>query len=255
MSKLIDLTGKRFGRLTVIERAENHITKSGKTYVQWLCKCDCGNEVVVAARSLIANLTKSCGCIQKKYNNYDLSGEYGIGYTSKGEEFYFDLEDYELIKPYCWYLSNRGYVTSGCGKNFKLLHRLIMNCAPDMVVDHINHNKLDNRKNNLRVCTQNKNLCNCVISKNNSSGATGVGFDKQRNKWTASITVNYKKIHLGRYDDIEDAIKVRKEAEEKYFGEYSYDNSNNSKNNVVTSQNICNNNTDELDLSWLDNVM
>lgn len=108
MSKLIDLTGQIFGRLTVIKRATN------KKYnrVHWVCKCSCGNPecVIVASNNLKSGHTLSCGCIRNeiintifnKQNKYDLSGEYGVGWTSNtNEEFYFDLEDYNKIKDYC----------------------------------------------------------------------------------------------------------------------------------------------------------
>lgn len=107
-----DLTGKRFGRLTVLEQAEDYIKPNGEHEAMWLCQCDCGNQKIILGTSLRHGRTKSCGCfdketsaiqgkLNKKYNTYDLSGEYGIGYTSKGEEFYFDLEDYDKIKDYC----------------------------------------------------------------------------------------------------------------------------------------------------------
>ena len=230
MSRLIDLNGQKFGKLTVIKRVEDIAYPSGKTSTRWLCKCDCGNEVIVMGQNLKKNLTKSCGCIQKRYNTYDLSGEYGIGYTSKGEEFYFDLEDYDKIKTYCWYLSNNKYLAAG-NKNL-LFHRLIMNCESNMVVDHINHNKMDNRKSNLRVCKQNNNSANCKVSKNNTSGVTGVCWNNKRNKWEAKIMVNRKTINLGRYNNFEEAVVARKQAEEKYFGEYSYDNSQKLSNKI-----------------------
>lgn len=195
--------------------------------VMWLCKCDCGNEVITRGEHLRKGATKSCGCIQKRYNTYDLSGVYGIGYTSKGEEFWFDLEDYDLIKNYCWYLSNNKYIVTGSGKNTKLLHRLITSCESNMVVDHINHNTMDNRKYNLRICTQSENIANSQIAINNESGVTGVSWNPTRNKWESKIMVNRKTINLGRYNDFEDAVKARKEAEDKYFGEFSYDNSQN----------------------------
>ena len=107
LGKFKDLTGQRFGRLTVIKRAEDYVSPKGSQNVQWLCKCDCGNEITIVGKALTRkNGTKSCGCfakenmskIKKKYNTYDLSGEFGIGYTSKDEKFYFDLEDYDKIK-------------------------------------------------------------------------------------------------------------------------------------------------------------
>lgn len=163
--------------------------------------------------------------LKKKYNEYNLSGEYGIGYTFKGEEFYFDLEDYTKIKDYCWCIDAYGYVRGNTKKSKIKFHRLITNCSDDMVIDHINHNRADNRKLNLRICSQHENNMNKGIAPNNTSGITGVFWNKKLNKWGATIGFKGKNIHLGVFDDFEDAIKVRKEAEEKYFGEYSYDNS------------------------------
>lgn len=237
--KIIDLTNKRFGILTVIERADDYIYPDGKKHqAQWLCKCDCGKKVVVMSASLIRGHTKSCGCTRKeavseackKYNTYDLSGEYGIGYTSKGEEFYFDLEDYEKIKDYCWYINQQGYVMAyDCNAKDSgshiLMHRLIM-CFPDEIeVDHINHNKRNNKKENLRIVNDSQNQMNKKKQKNNTSGVTGVRWHKKHRKWYAHIGVNRNQIHIGSFDTFEEAVVARKEAEEKYFGEYSYNNS------------------------------
>ena len=120
MGRFVDLTGQQFGRLTVIERIEDYISPKGQRKPQWLCHCCCGNNVTVLGSNLTNGYTLSCGCLSKensfkqgksakKYNIYDLSGEYGIGYTLKGEEFYFDLEDYDKIKDYCWYRTTYDY--------------------------------------------------------------------------------------------------------------------------------------------------
>lgn len=66
---------------------------------------------------------------------------------------------------------------------------------------------------------------NSGLSSNNTSGVTGVHWDKLNKKWKAQIGYNYKRIQLGSFDNFEDAVAARKQAEEKYFGEYSYDNS------------------------------
>lgn len=117
-----DLTGRKFGRLTVLERGANDNSRGTK----WWCKCECGNKVLVSKHSLMWGLTKSCGCYQKeksrengkqnkRYNTYDLSGDFGKGYTSKGEEFWFDKEDYDKIKDYCWYFDKKnGYLYTQC---------------------------------------------------------------------------------------------------------------------------------------------
>lgn len=236
MNKLKDLKGQRFGRLVVIERAENFILPSGQPQTAWLCQCDCGNILKTRSFSLTNGTTKSCGCLakelrvarMKKYNTYDLTGEYGIGYTSKGEEFYFDLEDYDKIKDYCWN-KHKEYIATRNVSGYILFHRLVMGISDENIaVDHINHNKSDNRKNNLRFVTDSQNSMNRGISSHNTSGITGV--NKCNGKWTARIGVNTKRIFLGNYDNFFEAVKARKEAEEKYYKEYSYDNSINQHN-------------------------
>ena len=234
IGKLVDLTGQRFGRLMVVSKLDNDL---------WLCKCDCGNETIVRGYNLKKHITKSCGCLQreiskqnaynlgksnKKYNEYDLSGEYGIGYTAKGKEFWFDLEDYNKIKDYCWWISDEGYVVSKDTNRKKVsFHRVVSHCPDDMIPDHIHGEKsrFDNRKSNLRICTNQENCRNSKLAKNNKSGVTGVYWDNTHKKWKAQIKVNYKYISLGYFDVFEKAVKARKEAEEKYFGEFSYDNS------------------------------
>lgn len=232
MSNFKDLTGQRFGRLTVIKRVANYIRPSGKEAAKWLCACDCGNEIEAITNALTSGSVQSCGCLHKertsatfkKYNEYDLSGEYGIGYTSRGEEFYFDLEDYNKIKNYCWFVDSRGYISARYNnKQHILFHRLLF---PDSItVDHITHNIKDNRKCNLRIATQSQNNINRGIMKNNTSGVTGVYWHKKEKRWVARIRVNKKLIYLGSFVNFDDAVKARKDGEEKYFGEYSYDNS------------------------------
>lgn len=97
---------------------------------------------------------------------------------------------------------------------------------PDnMVIDHKNHNLLDNRKSNLRIVTNSQNQMNKAIVQNNTSGATGVVWLKDTQQWRAEIRINMKTIYLGFFTNKDDAIAARKLAEEKYFGEYSYANS------------------------------
>lgn len=197
----------------------------------WYCDCDCGTKhKIIEGSSLKSNKTKSCGCynIEKiierntKRNHYDLSGEYGIGYDSKGEEFYFDLEDFDLIKDYCWQVDTYGYVVTTTVR----MHRLIMNVNDlNIDVDHKNHNTKDNRKGNLRLTTKSQNQMNKKKSKNNTSGVTGVSFMKNRNKWISYIQKDNKNHILGYFVNFEEAVNARKDAEEKLFGEYSYKNS------------------------------
>jgi len=237
MGKLIDLTGQRFGRLRVIERVEDHITSGGRRKVAYHCVCDCGRHVTVTGQSLRSGITKSCGCFHvdsariqgrksKRYNRFDVAGGLAVGVTAKGEQFIIDADDQVLIQPYSWYKTNNGYIaTRDSMDNLILLHRLIMGVEGKSVIDHINHDTTDNRRENLRISTYSENMFNAKLRSDNSTGATGVHWSFQRGKWQAEIQVRGKTHHLGFFEDIEDAVVARKAGEEKYFGEYSYDNS------------------------------
>lgn len=88
-----------------------------------------------------------------------------------------------------------------------------------MVIDHIDRDKTNNKKENLRICTQQQNTFNCSISKNNKTGIVGVYFRNDTKIWDSKIMFNRKSINLGCYKNFDDAIKIRLLAELKYFGE------------------------------------
>ena len=243
MAKVKNIIGQKFGRLIV--KSFSHI-ENNKAY--WSCDCDCGNKnIIVSGIELRGGNTSSCGCLKlehlqkinekhKKYNTYDLTGEYGIGYTSNGKEFYFDLEDYDKIKDYCWNINNKGYVTAYTrktekGKRIQLfLHRVVLNLPENKDMqnqiegEHYNRNPLDNRKENLKIVNHQLNMFNKKKYKNNSSGVTGVD-QRENGKWRARLWYKKKMVLYEECDSFNEAVKVRKEAEEKYFGKYSYDNS------------------------------
>lgn len=202
----------------------------------WYCECDCGNYHTTTSHNLTAGLCRSCGCLLKENfynkketsrNTYDLTGDYGIGYTYKGEIFKFDLDDYDKIKNYNWHINSNNYVMTNIpnnGKQKKIsMHRFILNITdPKIYVDHIYHDKSDNRKSQLRITNSQQNQFNHIKKGNNTSGTTGIYWHKKRQKWEALIGYNDKIIYLGLFDDKNDAINARKEAEIKYFGEYRY---------------------------------
>lgn len=240
MSKMIDLTNRIFGRLKVLKRANDYIYPDGSKRVQWLCECCCKDKtkVIVKANDLRSGHTQSCGCIQrevtaernridsKKTNPYDDCGKYMIGYTFKGEPFYVDKEDYSKIENICWSKDDNGYIVgTQNGKGVKM-HRLIMGVDnPKLDVDHLGGvpTRNNNRKYNLRITTRSQNAENQKVRSTNTSGVTGVCWNKKSNKWVAGIMVQGKKIHLGYFENFDDAVISRKEAEKKYFKEYAYD--------------------------------
>ena len=236
-----DLTERVFGKLTVLRRAPDGIS-SGRRRPAWWCKCSCGNpnELWILGDSLKRGCTKSCGCAVKESqidnNKYDLNGAYGICTMKNGKQFIFDVEDYDKIKKYRWHLNGSGYVETAIyeyvdgikKEKFFNLSRYLMGIADDdwkkVMIDHKNGDILDNRKENLRLVTPSQNGYNkkCPVNK---SGVVGVFFHKQSQKWEAHIGYENNSKTIGRFENFEDAVKARKEAEEKYFGEYSYDNS------------------------------
>lgn len=203
--KVVDLTGQKFGLLTVIERDVS--SKGGGT--KWLCVCDCGKKTVVTASNLKSGRTKSCGCIcsirRRKGNNYTFFNDYCVGEDKRGRKFTIDLEDYKTASLYTWSQDNKTrYWRTPKGL---YLHTLIMNTQKEkgQVIDHIDGNPSNNRKSNLRICTVSENGFNRGKPKNNTSGAKGVSWNKKSQKWCARIMSNGKDYIIGLFDTIKEA--------------------------------------------------
>lgn len=158
---------------------------------------------------------------KKNTNEYIFEDNYIIIVTSKNNKILIDKNDFECVKKYSWCISKTGYAVSNINGKTKKMHRIILNIDnPEQVVDHINHNKLDNRKSNLRITTAKQNSRNTSVSKNNKIGILGISQTKY-GKFRARIMVDRKEIRLGNYDFLDDAIKARKSAEKKYFGKFA----------------------------------
>lgn len=205
MPKKIDLTGQRFGRLTVIR--DSGEKKNG--FVVWECQCDCGNIVNIPTGNL-GRSTKSCGCLRKKI---DLTGKKFGRLLVKEFHSRIDKKDYY---EYYW--------------------NCICDCGNEIVVRHQN---LTSKRRGTQSCgclqidtseekikrindkyhkegTDLSLITNKMI-KSNTSGVKGVSWFSPKGKWRATINFRRKAVHLGYFDNLEDAAKARKEAEEKYF--------------------------------------
>lgn len=132
-----------------------------------------------------------------------------------------DSEDVSMLSNINWYISVHGYLAGFYKGKHYYFHRLIMKAERSKYVDHINKDKLDNRKKNLRIVRNDENIRNSKVSSNNKSGIVGVYWDEERKKWHSQIMVDRKAIFLGRYEDIKDAIIARLKAEKIYFKEFS----------------------------------
>ena len=138
-----------------------------------------------------------------------------------------DDEDFEVLSQFTWRLTRKGYATrhlprDGGPQKSMLMHRQIMglNKGDRVEVDHRNGNKLDNRRNNIRVATPSQNMANVSLRSDNTSGCKGVHWYKAGKKWKAYISYNKKQKHLGTFDTKELAIEFRQLAAELLHGEY-----------------------------------
>lgn len=135
-----------------------------------------------------------------------------------------DDEDYELLAKRKWYFGGRGYVVSaGKEENKKVLyrmHRLILNPPPGMVVDHINRDRLDNRRSNLRICTHQQNLWN-QERKIGQKTSRYKGVWRRKDKWRACIVKDGKTLHLGTHSSPEEAAMAYNLSAIKMHGEFA----------------------------------
>lgn len=130
--------------------------------------------------------------------------------------------DYEYLNQWKWHPLKSGktfYAVRNSGSRGKVfMHNEIgLRAGLKHHVDHKDRDGLNNRRSNLRSATHKQNCENFGLRKDNISGCKGVSWDKQLSKWRARIKHNYKTIHLGVFEDLDDAIAARKKAERKYF--------------------------------------
>ena len=212
-----ELTGQRFGSLTVI--AEAGRDKKRNSLLE--CQCDCGKKHVATESNITSGKTKTCGHCYS--NSYSMSGDMShmIMTFPNGTEYLIDIDDFERVSAHTWHRTGRGYAGAYIDGKYTRFHRFLMNAPANLQVDHINLDKSDNRKLNLRLATNAENQRNSRLQSNNTSGLKGVSFYKPRNKYRARIKVDGKEIHLGYYVSIIEASEAYDRAANHYFGEFA----------------------------------
>lgn len=202
MGKAIDLTGTKIGMLSIIERR----TENSGTY--YLCKCDCGNEKWIKSNYIIKkNKISSCGCV-KNYKFTDISGKrFGRLVAIKRVGTYYSSTLWEckcdcgnIVNIPLQHLNNGATRSCGCLKSDKLKNK---NNFEEYQLDGTNVAYLKSKR----------------LSKANKSGVRGV-CKKKNGKWLAQITFKRKNYNLGTYESFEEAVKARKEGEEKLYNEF-----------------------------------
>ena len=141
-----------------------------------------------------------------------------------------DDSDYAYLSQFNWQVDKFDTVQrhtkfSNGVKGHILIHRDILKPNKNQEVDHIDGNRLNNQRSNLRFATSSQNKINRGARKDNQSGYKGVSWHKQRDKWTARIMANGKYQHLGLFENILDAVTAYNEAALKYQGSFAWTNS------------------------------
>jgi len=155
---------------------------------------------------------------------------------TRGQYTIVDDEDFDRLSDRKWHAAwseaGQCFYASGWESYLKpdgkktgrgiRMHRFLkgLKHGDKRIIDHINHNTLDNRQKNLRICTVSENQQNRRRAKNNTSGVVGVRHKKETNRFHARIYLNGRCKHLGSFKTLKEAVAVRKKAEIKYFGEY-----------------------------------
>lgn len=147
------------------------------------------------------------------------------GKNGEGKCALVDDDDFEKMNAHKWYLNCKGYAARtthtsrrhGRVDKTVFMHREINKTKDGMFTDHINRNKLDNRKENLRAATNTQNQLNKGLQKNNVSGIIGVSWHKQNRSWWVRINVKNVQYSCGCYKLLKEAALARKQAENKYY--------------------------------------
>lgn len=221
--KVLDIVGEKYGMLTVVKKTEKRDPNKNVIY---LCKCDCGEYVEVSSRHLRRKdkPKRDCGCNSRKKailsreckNTFKIEGDITYMYDVDGNECMIDTEDLDRVKEFYWRKQNYWvYTTTGV-----TLHRFLMGNPSNMHVDHVHHNKNDNRKSQLRVCTPQQNQFNKKPKPRKYDLPTGV-YKTPYGKYRATIRTKGVKKYKN-FNTLEEAIQQRKLWEEEIMGEFRY---------------------------------
>jgi len=135
-----------------------------------------------------------------------------------------DAADYYWLAQYRWFIEN-GAKTSYAsrrynGKRIKM-HREIMNAPANLVVDHIDHNGLNNCRSNLRLCSLAQNNCNRLSIRGGTSKYKGISWSKTRKRWIVKIQLNQKTYHIGQFKNEIDAAKAYDKRAKELHGQFA----------------------------------
>lgn len=198
-------------KCTIICKEHGEFLQSFEKHVTRKQGCPiCGREKLINVRTVNKLLSK--------YKNLIQPEEYKLIPLSNGKFTKVDNEDFEKLKDINWYFSKTGYADN---RKLGKLHRYVMKVSDNMFIDHINGDKLDNRRSNLRICSVQENNCNVDSRKGSSSHFKGVSFNKLSSKFEAYITHKGFREHLGLYDNEQEAALAYNKRAIELHGEFA----------------------------------
>lgn len=197
-----DLKGRKFGKLTVLHEAGPEERRRYDTF--WVCACECGGKITAGTQALQHGQVRSCGCLasakrhEKELNKHIREGEVVKIVLNNGAEAIVDAEDYEKIKDITWHY-HHGYACAYHEGHYVTMHQMILG---QKYIDHIDRDRLNNRKTNLRPATPQQNCRNRRIRSDNQSGYKGVYYGTSA--WIATIG----NVYLGSFKTPEEAARA-----------------------------------------------
>lgn len=221
MDNSFSKVGFKFGHFTVIEKTDKK-TKRGYIYK---CQCDCGNIVEIVSSNMRKGYKMDCGCQKenkvgnnKKYNRIEIEGDRAKIYFFNCDRYaIIDAEDVEKVKNLCFYDRETNYPCAYYkGKKLRLHNVILPNEKEGFVVDHINRNRLDNRKCNLRIASHAENMRNSKLFKTNTTGHKHISYSKKIKKYI--VAFEYDKVHhwVGQFKDLETAVQKLEEYKKEH---------------------------------------
>ncbi len=246
-----DLTGRIFGRLHVLYFDKERSSELNATY--WLCRCECGAIKSIKGSHLLDGSIKSCGCYKKekqsiistKTNRIEFDENLGclrVYFNNCDDSFLCDVEDRDIAESYCWYKDHYGYVVCNIhkddgSKTIARFQRLVLEKygidLSDTVVDHMNSNKLDNRKFNLRPATYSENGRNKIYRPSNTGEKHIYNHDDE---YIFQITIDGKQYRYS-FNTLDEAIEYRnifyKEHPDEFRYDYNVDYRNRNNDNII----------------------
>lgn len=211
-----DIVGKVINGWEIL--ADNY-EQQGAAYF-FTCRCTrCGNISVKSTGQLTVSKSNRCDKCPPMYD-FDVKDQTAIGRLPDGTEFIIDKEDIHKVEKYYWHSGNDGYISGG--NNSMYLHRFIAGIDdPKVMVDHINRNRHDCRKSNLRVISPFGNSCNHSMYQTNKTGYIGVYFSKCSGRYEVKVGYNHKRIKLGSSkDDLVSLAQIYNIGASFFFGDY-----------------------------------